>query len=186
MAVKKRREPAASHNPLAERILGQRAAADEEISLERLEAELGDASRYDIVAALKALEKAGDGQFIAGRKGQRSRFVWGARTGATSSGTGRPVPRKGAASAAPESGKGSRRTAQLVPDKRTARAVTRRAPEKPASAGVSEPTSAVAELGRGLARKALVPPGKRLERTKLSREGAPVSRISRSLQHSFH
>ena len=63
MPVKKRKEAAGSHNPLAQRILGQRAGADAEISLERLEAELIGASRYDIVASLKELEKAGEGQF---------------------------------------------------------------------------------------------------------------------------
>lgn len=148
MAVKKRKEPAASHNPLAERILGQRAAADVEISLERLEAELMDASRYDIVASLKELEKAGEGQFIAGRKGQRSRFVWGAKAGPA-----RAASRKGSA-ATPEPRQASKRVAKLA--SKAAPAAPRRAAEVPPSA----------KHARGA--------------------GAPVSRIARSLQHSFH
>jgi len=172
MAVKKRKEPATSHNPLAERILGQRAAADVEISLERLEAELVDASRYDIVASLKELEKAGEGQFIAGRKGQRSRFVWGAKAGGSAS-------RKASAAAAPEprdvSKRASKRVAKVA--SKAAPSASRRAAEKPPSA----------DPGESAARELLAPGGGRLTRTKLSREaGAPVSRIARSLQHSFH
>lgn len=75
MALKRRAE-SKSQSPLAARILAQREPGRAELSLERLEAELGDASRYEIVASLKELEKAGSGQFVVGRKGQRSRFVW--------------------------------------------------------------------------------------------------------------
>jgi hypothetical protein len=75
MALKRRVE-SKSQSPLAERILAQREPGRAEVSLERLEAEFDDASRYEIVASLKELEKAGSGQFVVGRKGQRSRFVW--------------------------------------------------------------------------------------------------------------
>lgn len=47
-----------------------------DIALDRLSAELGDVQRYDIVAALKALEKAGKGTFEVGRAGRKARFVW--------------------------------------------------------------------------------------------------------------
>jgi hypothetical protein len=96
MAVKKRME-SAPRSSLAERILEQREGKDAEVSLERLEAELANASRYDIVASLKALEKAGQGQFIAGRKGLKARFVWGARQTLglpLPQGAGVPSPRK--------------------------------------------------------------------------------------------
>jgi hypothetical protein len=76
MAVKKRLEAPAIRHPLAERILERREGKDAELTLERLEAEFADASRYDIVAALKALEKAGGGHFVVGRRGQKARFVW--------------------------------------------------------------------------------------------------------------
>jgi hypothetical protein len=75
MALKRRAE-SKSESTLAARIGAQREPGRAEVSLERLEAEFGDASRYEIVASLKELEKAGSGQFVVGRKGQRSRFVW--------------------------------------------------------------------------------------------------------------
>jgi hypothetical protein len=75
MALKRRVE-SKSPSPLSARILAQREPGRPEVSLERLEAEFGEASRYEIVASLKELEKAGSGQFVVGRKGQRSRFVW--------------------------------------------------------------------------------------------------------------
>src|SRR5690349_7591566 len=75
MAMKRRVE-SKTESPLAARIVAQREPGRAEVSLERLEADFGDASRYEIVASLKELEKAGGGQFVVGRKGQRSRFVW--------------------------------------------------------------------------------------------------------------
>jgi len=75
MALKRRVEPK-SESALAARIVAQREPGRAEVSLERLEAEFSDASRYEIVASLKELEKAGNGQFVVGRKGQRSRFIW--------------------------------------------------------------------------------------------------------------
>ena len=153
-------------------------SSDAEISLERLEAELVDVSRYDIVASLKGLEKSGEGQFIAGRKGQRSRFVWGARGGAA-----RSASRKGSASvaAAPEPGKVSKRVAKVA--SQAAPATSRRAEKAPSA----DPGEAAPGAALRASRQVLAPAGKRLTRTKLSREeGAPVSRIARSLQHSFH
>jgi hypothetical protein len=75
-ANRKRLDLVVGKNPLAARIVQRRDAAHPEVPLERLEAELGDASRYDIVACLKQLEKAGVGEFVVGRKGRKSRFVW--------------------------------------------------------------------------------------------------------------
>jgi hypothetical protein len=160
MVVKKRTESAAPRNALAERILALREG--KELSLERLEAELGDASRYDIVASLKGLEKGGQGQFLAGRKGQKSRFVWGARKTATA--LAPPEPTALAARAKP---------AKPLPD-------------KPVGA---KPVGAKPLPGaHGLARKTLAPADTRLERAKLSEQDGrqSVSRISRRLQHSFH
>jgi hypothetical protein len=76
MVVKKRLDATVKRNPLAEQILKRRDGKSVEVSLARLEAELADASRYDIVASLKELEKAGWGRFIAGRSGQKSSFAW--------------------------------------------------------------------------------------------------------------
>jgi hypothetical protein len=61
---------------LARRIRQKWGGLREELPLDRLEAELGDSRRYDIVAALKELEKAGLGEFSVGHKGQRASFVW--------------------------------------------------------------------------------------------------------------
>ena len=76
MAGKKRKPGSAARSPIAGRILQVRARGESEVSLERLEADLADVSRYDLVASLKELEKAGKGQFLVGRKGKKSRFVW--------------------------------------------------------------------------------------------------------------
>ncbi len=73
-------------SPLAKRILAQRRGAQTEIGLERLEAELGDVSRYDLVASLKELEKAAAGRFVVGRKGHKSRFVWSSGRAAAAAG----------------------------------------------------------------------------------------------------
>lgn len=64
-----------ARNPLAARIV-EHAGATEEVELDWLEAELGNASRFDIVASLKELENAGAGTFVVGRRGRKSRFVW--------------------------------------------------------------------------------------------------------------
>ncbi len=65
-------------NSLAARIAARFRKAGESLSLERLVAELDDESvaRYDIVAALKELEKAGEGEFSVGQAGKKARFVW--------------------------------------------------------------------------------------------------------------
>jgi hypothetical protein len=79
MTVKKRLDATVNRNPLAEQILKRRDGKSAAVSLARLEAELADANRYDIVASLKELEKAGWGRFIAGRSGQKSSFAWAER-----------------------------------------------------------------------------------------------------------
>ena len=76
MATKKRSRVVLGQGTLASRIFEKWARAGEDVPLERLESELPDERRYDIVAALRALEKNGAGEFVVGRKGTRSRFVW--------------------------------------------------------------------------------------------------------------
>jgi hypothetical protein len=83
MATKKKkssvRAPAArDKNPLAAEIAGRWGRAGETTSIERIASELDDVPRYDIVAALKQLEKAGQGEFSVGHGGHRARFVWAA------------------------------------------------------------------------------------------------------------
>lgn len=65
-----------SKNPLAAQIVQRFKRAGESSTLERMLAELGEVARYDIVAALKELEKAGEGQFSVGHAGKKTRFVW--------------------------------------------------------------------------------------------------------------
>lgn len=142
MALKRRVEPK-PQSPLPARILAAREPGRAEVSLERLEAEFGDASRYEIVASLKALEKAGSGQFVVGRKGQRSRFVWAHDNP--------PDPPRAAKKAAKGSPRGR---LDAVPDADGAPALS------------SEPRP------KGSTRKALVPAGKRLERVVLSSRAA--------------
>jgi hypothetical protein len=76
MATKKRSRVVLGQGTLASKIFEKWARAGEEVPLERLESELPDERRYDIVAGLRALEKSGAGEFVVGRKGTRSRFVW--------------------------------------------------------------------------------------------------------------
>lgn len=52
--------------------------------MERLESELVERERYDIVAALQELQKAGAGAWVGGRKGGKARFVWSRGTPARS------------------------------------------------------------------------------------------------------
>jgi hypothetical protein len=177
MAGKKRQPGGAVRSPLAGRILQQRGRGEAEVSLERLEADLADVSRYDLVASLKELEKAGKGQFLVGRKGKKSRFVW---------------KDKAERGEKPERG-----------DKAERGAASAASPAAPATSPASAP-AASEEISRseaaeedptrpqkGLARKVLVPVGRRIERPRLSAHdpGEPVARLSgrgRSLQHSFH
>jgi hypothetical protein len=167
MAVK-RRTGAPARGPLAERILAQREVGGAEVSLERLEADFADASRYDIVASLKELEKAGRGQFVVGRKGQRSRFIWGETKAAAPARIAKKV-------------RAQRGSAPLANGARAA--------EAPALS--SEPAP------KGSTRKALTPVGKPLARPKLSAGEAPGAPAapraeraargsSRTLRHSFH
>jgi hypothetical protein len=75
MATTKRSNPALVPGALAALVL-EKAAPGEEVSLDRLESELNEAPRYDIVATLMALDKAGAGKFVAGRQGRKAQFVW--------------------------------------------------------------------------------------------------------------
>jgi hypothetical protein len=192
MALKKRTESVLARTPLAKRILEQREGADAEVSLERLEAALIDASRYDIVASLKALEKSGQGQFIAGRKGQKSRFVWGARPVATKAEPLEAKAARGRAGAKPEPKASKPEPKASKPEPKASKPEPKASKPEPKAgkgraAAKPEPREVEDVLAKGLARKSLVPLARGLERTKLSRGGAePVSRVSRSLQHSFH
>ncbi len=73
MSGKKRNKPPLA-GKLAAQIQQRWGSARQELALDRLEAELEGSPRYDIVAALKQLEKAGQGELKLGRKGQR--FMW--------------------------------------------------------------------------------------------------------------
>jgi hypothetical protein len=204
MAVKKRWETAA-RNPLAEQILKQRDGAGE-VLLERLEADLADSSRYEIVASLKELESSGRGQFLVGRKGQKSRFVWAAEKPTPDKTLAKPIPGKTAAKPTP--GKTAAKPARdktatrSTFDKTATKPAVDEAPPKPARSKLDlarEPSGALAPAlstepgAKGPTRKALVPTVRRLERPKLSAHELPEP-LSRpparapaaSLQHSFH
>jgi len=77
---------------LAARIRRRWGKAGEELPLERLAAELGDSPRYDIMAALKELEKAGLGALSVSKKGHRASFVWAKRTSPANTVTPPPTP----------------------------------------------------------------------------------------------
>lgn len=82
MPGKRRNRAAPAAGKLAAQIQQRWGGAREELALDRLEAELEGSPRYDIVAALKQLEEAGQGELQLGRKGHKPRFMW--------SGPGRP------------------------------------------------------------------------------------------------
>lgn len=84
MAGAKRRTPVVKQTPLAAQILARFGAASAEVTVERLESELSERERYDIVAALQELQRAGAGAWVGGRKGAKSRFVWSRGTPAQS------------------------------------------------------------------------------------------------------
>jgi hypothetical protein len=46
------------------------------LSTDRIVSELGDVPRYEVVLALKDLERKGKGTFSVGRTGQKAQFVW--------------------------------------------------------------------------------------------------------------
>ena len=92
----KRAAPKASYGPLAAKILEKWRGAGGESVLDRIVSELGDVPRYDVVAALKELQKAGAGEFLVGRGGQKPRFVWNARALSES------APRRAPAARAPD------------------------------------------------------------------------------------
>jgi hypothetical protein len=76
MPGKKRNRAAPGAGKLAAQIKQRWGGAREELALDRLEAELEGSPRYDIVAALKQLEEAGQGELQLGRKGHKPRFMW--------------------------------------------------------------------------------------------------------------
>jgi hypothetical protein len=213
MAAKKRWETAA-RNPLAEQILKQRDGAGE-VLLERLEADLADSSRYEIVASLKELESAGRGQFLVGRKGQKSRFVWAAAKPMPDKPTAKPTPDKatarpapGKTAAKPAPGKTAAKPArdetattstlgktatQPAPDATPSRATRTKPDLAREPSGALAPALSTETGAKGATRKALVPTVRRQERPKLSAHelpeplSRPLARTpAASLQHSFH
>lgn len=76
MAGKKRIRATRGTGKLAAQIQQRWGEAREDLALDQLEAELEGSRRYDIVAALKQLEKAGQGQLQLRRKGHETRFMW--------------------------------------------------------------------------------------------------------------
>jgi len=81
---------------LATRITDKWARSGEEVELDRLVSELGDVQRYDLVAALKELEKAGAGAFVAARAGRKARFQWSAKKARSAGPSGPAVVARGA------------------------------------------------------------------------------------------
>lgn len=77
----KRRSSVIDQNPLAAEILS-RFGTSGEVTVERIESELVERERYDIVAALRELQKAGAGAWVEGRRGSKSRFVWSSQQAA--------------------------------------------------------------------------------------------------------
>jgi hypothetical protein len=204
MAVKRRWETAA-RNPLAEQILKQRDGAGE-VLLERLEADLADSSRYEIVASLEELERSGRGQFLLGRKGQKSRFVWAAAKPAPDESAAKRAPGKAAAKPTPAKTAAKpaldKTAAKPARDKTAAKPAPDETSPKPARAkpdlarepsGALTPALSTEPGAKGSTRKALVPTVRRLERPKLSAHELPEP-LSRpparapaaSLRHSFH
>lgn len=110
-------KPGARHSALAARIVERWGDAGGDISLDRLASELGDSPRYDIVAALKELERAGSGEFSVGNAGRKARFLWSAGTSSEGSA-------KSANKAATKQTASSRR-AEAVPRKAAQSHVTR-------------------------------------------------------------
>jgi hypothetical protein len=169
MAVKKRLDPTVTRNPLAEQILKRRDGKSVELSLERLEAELADASRYDIVASLKELEKAGWGRFIAGRSGRKASFAWAPEAPSKNEvGVGKASGRTQARAAAPAlsdepAPKGSARKALAPPSQRLART----------QLSTRQPTTREVPGGPSAKRLPSKPPAAPSDRQQL-------------LQHSFH
>jgi hypothetical protein len=90
MAAKKRPSAKPARSALATQIAARRGKAGTEVALDRFESELEGATRYAIVTALKELEKAGVGQFVVGRSGRKSRFIWGEAAESAPSGPARP------------------------------------------------------------------------------------------------
>jgi hypothetical protein len=103
MAGKKRSSAKPVRSALATQIAARRGKAGAEVALDRFESELEGATRYDIVTALKELEKTGVGQFVVGRSGRKSRFIWGELAESVPSVSARPVPARPAPPAAPPS-----------------------------------------------------------------------------------
>ena len=87
----KRRSVVSDQNPLAAEILA-RFGASGEVTVERIESELVERERYDIVAALRELQKAGAGAWVEGRRGSKSRFVWSRQQAPRARGEQRPQP----------------------------------------------------------------------------------------------
>jgi hypothetical protein len=111
MAGAKRSAPVAKQGPLAAQILARFGAAGDEVTVERLESELVERERYDIVAALQELQKAGAGAWVGGRKGGKARFVWSRgmpASGKVTTGSSAAAAAAAAAAATPQSARSER------------------------------------------------------------------------------
>ncbi|MEO8178345.1 MAG: hypothetical protein ABI895_05880 [Deltaproteobacteria bacterium] len=97
MAGKKRIKSSADTGTLAAQIRQRWGGEGEELELERLEAELDGKGSYDIVAALKELEKAGLGELQVGRKGHKPSFMWAGGGGNAAAPAARPAATRPAA-----------------------------------------------------------------------------------------
>jgi hypothetical protein len=106
MARPKARQQSSRRSALASKIQARWGEAGGDIAVDRVIAELDNVQRYDIVAALRELERVGVGTFVVGRAGHKARFVWSSRKASTPVGPAvtRPESRTGSAAAAPAMG----------------------------------------------------------------------------------
>jgi len=128
MATKKRSRVVLSQGTLAAKIFEKWARPGVQMPVEHLEAELPDVGRYDLVAALRALEKVGAGELLVVGKGHRSRFVWGDKAALTA--------------AKPQQTAGELEVQPAKPKQATAKAGTPPSTRKAAGSEVSSPVGA--------------------------------------------
>lgn len=79
MARPKPKQQQATHSALAKKIAERWGDTGGDVLLDRLVSELQGEQRYDVVAALKELERLGSGEFLVGSAGGKARFIWRGR-----------------------------------------------------------------------------------------------------------
>lgn len=114
-----RATPPAPKDGLAQRIESRWSPTGEALSLERIVSELGDVQRYDVVAALRQLERDGKGEFSAARGGQKAAFRF------------KPAPRQSSSTRAESTSAGQRRAG---PQRKAKRVVSVEPPRVTAAA----------------------------------------------------